>query len=139
MSSCCSSELAYFGLVRAEPMLVCGVYRKLISCPFKGWIRGGKNVASLCGKENVRCSTWWPTRESAATREGRVNVDEVNETCMRVKRPFVRRLQRADEDARRDVRSPVVRWGNRWSLMWSLLKRATMYCSDEAITFSSGL
>jgi hypothetical protein len=102
---CWNSEFAYLGLVSADSMLVCGVYLKLISCPVEGWIRGGRKVASPCGKEKVRCSTWWPMRERAATRAGRVKVVEVKETVMRVKSCLVRRLQRAEEEARRDVRS----------------------------------
>ena len=41
-----SSELAYLGLVRTDAIDVWGVYRKFISFPVSGCIRGGKKVAS---------------------------------------------------------------------------------------------
>lgn len=76
----------------------------------------------------------WPTRPSAAMREGRVNVLAVNVTWMRVKRCLERMLQKAEEVSRRAQRSDVLRRGKRTSLICSLLRRDIKSWSDEAIT-----
>lgn len=58
-------------------MLVWGVYRKLISWPVIGFKRGGRNVAFECGIWNIRCSIYFPIRDRAPKREGRVREVEV--------------------------------------------------------------
>src|ERR1044071_8761049 len=91
-----SSELPYFGLVRADAMDVWGLYRNKISCPVEGWMRGGRKVASEWGRLKVRCSTWWPILDNACTLPGLVKVFAVKLMLMRRKSLLVRRLQHAE-------------------------------------------